>query len=102
MSSLRYVDQCFNEFNENPTHLSLLSYDLVGLIYYLSLKTNLSNLNKLVINLLKKKKINKVINKNNLYYKKNTIKNIISVLKKINISELKRIKNFNDIKFYEH
>ena len=36
----------FNEFNENPTHLSLLSYDLVGLVYYLSLKTDLSNLNK--------------------------------------------------------
>ena len=37
----------FTEFYENPTHLSLLSYDLVGLVYYLSLKTNLSNLNKL-------------------------------------------------------
>ena len=37
----------FNEFNENPTHLSLLSYDLVGLVYYLSFKNNLSNLNKL-------------------------------------------------------
>ena len=68
----------------------------------MNIDSDLSNLNKLVINLLKKKKINKVINKNNLYYKKNTIKNIISVLKKINISELKRIKNFNDIKFYEH
>ena len=37
----------FTEFYENPTHLSLLSYDLVGLVYYLSLKTNLSNLDKL-------------------------------------------------------
>ena len=42
-----YKNKFFNEFNENPTHLSLLSYDLVGLVYYLSLKTNLSNLNKL-------------------------------------------------------
>ena len=42
-----YKKKFFNEFNENPTHLSLLSYDLVGLVYYLSLKTNLSNLNKL-------------------------------------------------------
>jgi len=28
----------------------LLSYDLVGLVYYLSLKTNLSNLNKVFKN----------------------------------------------------
>jgi ABC-type branched-subunit amino acid transport system substrate-binding protein len=45
-----YKNKFFNEFNENPTHLSLLSYDLVGLVYYLSLKTNLSNLNKLFKN----------------------------------------------------
>ncbi len=37
----------FNEkflkiYNENPNHLALLSYDLVGLIYYLSLKMDLS------------------------------------------------------------
>ena len=42
-----YKKKFFNEFNEYPTHLSLLSYDLVGLVYYLSLKTNLSELNKL-------------------------------------------------------
>ena len=42
-----YKYKFFNEFNENPSHLSLLSYDLVGLVYYLSLKTNLSKLNKL-------------------------------------------------------
>ena len=42
-----YKNKFFKEFNEHPSHLSLLSYDLVGLIYYLSLKTNLSNLNKL-------------------------------------------------------
>ena len=42
-----YKDKFFNEFNEYPSHLSLLSYDLVGLVYYLSLKTNLSNLDKL-------------------------------------------------------
>jgi len=34
------------EFNENPNHLSLLGYDLVGLIYYLSLKNSLSDLDK--------------------------------------------------------
>ncbi|MDC1330148.1 ABC transporter substrate-binding protein [Pelagibacteraceae bacterium] len=42
-----YKDKFFKEFNKNPSHLALLSYDLVGLVYYLSLKTNLSNLNKL-------------------------------------------------------
>ena len=42
-----YKKKFFEEFNEYPSHLSLLSYDLVGLVYYLSLKTNLSNLNKL-------------------------------------------------------
>ena len=35
-----------NEFNEEPNHISLLSYDLVGLIYYLSLKNNISDINK--------------------------------------------------------
>ncbi len=42
-----YKNKFFKEFNEYPSHLSLLSYDLVGLVYYLSLKTSLSNLNKL-------------------------------------------------------
>ena len=42
-----YKEKFFNEFNEYPSHLALLSYDLVGLVYYLSLNTNLSNLNKL-------------------------------------------------------
>ena len=42
-----YKNKYFSEFNEYPSHLALLSYDLVGLVYYLSLKTNLSNLNKL-------------------------------------------------------
>ena len=42
-----YKKKFFEEFDEYPDHLSLLSYDLVGLIYYLSLKNNLSELNKL-------------------------------------------------------
>tara|TARA_B100001057_G_scaffold407760_1_gene421747 strand:- start:32 stop:1186 length:1155 start_codon:yes stop_codon:yes gene_type:complete len=37
----------FDEFNEFPSHLSLLSYDLIGLVYYLSLRSDFSNLNKL-------------------------------------------------------
>jgi hypothetical protein len=35
----------FNQFNENPNHISLLSYDLVGLIYYLSSKNEFSKKN---------------------------------------------------------
>ncbi len=37
----------YKEFNEYPNYLSLLSYDLVGLIYYLSLNENLADINKL-------------------------------------------------------
>ena len=37
----------YNAFNEDPTHLSLLSYDLVGLVYYLSINSNRENLNKI-------------------------------------------------------
>ena len=39
-----FVKKFSNKYNEVPNHLSLLSYDLVGLIYYLSLKNDLSNL----------------------------------------------------------
>ena len=35
------------EYNQKPNHLSLLSYDLLGLIYYLSLQTDFSNINEL-------------------------------------------------------
>ena len=42
-----YKIKYFNAFNEDPNHLSLLSYDLVGLVYYLSLNSNIENLNKI-------------------------------------------------------
>ena len=42
-----YKIKYFNAFNEDPTHLSLLSYDLVGLVYYLSLNNDLKELNKI-------------------------------------------------------
>ena len=38
-----YKKKFFKEFNEYPSHLSLLSYDLTGLVYYLSLKNNFSD-----------------------------------------------------------
>jgi len=37
----------YNAFKEDPTHLSLLSYDLIGLVYYLSLNADIRNLNKI-------------------------------------------------------
>ena len=42
-----YKIKYFNAFNEDPTHLSLLSYDLVGLVYYLSINSDVDNLNKI-------------------------------------------------------
>ena len=46
--SLENFQNKFNkEFNENPNYLSLLSYDLIGLVYYLSLKSSLENVNNL-------------------------------------------------------
>ena len=39
-----FKDKFFEKFNEYPNHLSLLSYDLVGLVYYLSLENELSKL----------------------------------------------------------
>ena len=43
----KFEEKFFSEFNQDPNHISLLSYDLVGLIYYLSLKNNVSQINKL-------------------------------------------------------
>ena len=42
-----YKIKYFNAFNEDPNHLSLLSYDLVGLVYYLSLNSDVKKLNKI-------------------------------------------------------
>ncbi len=42
-----FIDKFSEKYDENPNHLSLLSYDLIGLIYYLSLKTDLSNLGEM-------------------------------------------------------
>ena len=42
-----FEDKFKTEFKESPNHLSLLSYDLIGLIYYLSLKSDLSEKEKI-------------------------------------------------------
>ena len=38
-----FTDKFAESYNEKPNHLSLLSYDLVGLVYYLTLKNDLSD-----------------------------------------------------------
>ena len=47
-----FQNKFYKEFNEKPNHLSLLSYDLVGLVYYLSLNNDLTKIDSL----FKKKK----------------------------------------------
>ena len=42
-----FKNKFFSRFKKKPSHLSLLSYDLVGLIYYLSINNELTDLNKL-------------------------------------------------------
>ena len=37
-----YKERFYKKFEDYPNHLSLLSYDLIGLIYYLSLKNDFS------------------------------------------------------------
>jgi len=43
----KFNEKFLKTYNETPNHLALLSYDLVGLIYYLSLKTDLSQTKEL-------------------------------------------------------
>jgi len=47
----KFNNKFTKEYNIKPNHLTLLSYDLLGLIYYLSLKNDFSNIN----NIFKKK-----------------------------------------------
>ena len=42
----KFKKKFLNKFNEDPNHISLLSYDLIGLVYYLSLKNNITEINK--------------------------------------------------------
>ncbi len=71
-----YKIKYFNAFNEDPTHLSLLSYDLVGLVYYLSLNSNMENLNK-------------------IFKKKNSFRG------KIGIFDIKNNKIYHRLNFYK-
>ena len=71
-----YKIKYFNAFNEDPSHLSLLSYDLVGLVYYLSLNSNAKNLNK-------------------IFKRKNSFKG------KIGIFDIKNNKIYHRLNFYK-
>ena len=42
----KFKEKFLQQFNEEPNHISLLSYDLIGLIYYLSLKNDIIEINK--------------------------------------------------------
>ena len=66
----------FKEFEEYPNYLSLLSYDFIGLIYYLSLK-------------------NKLDDPKNLFENKNTFKG------KIGIFDIKNNKINHRLNFYK-
>ena len=66
----------FKEFNEYPNYLSLLSYDLIGLTYYLSLK-------------------NQLVDPDNLFKNKNTFKG------KIGIFDIENNKINHRLNFYK-
>ena len=66
----------FKEFNEYPNYLSLLSYDLIGLTYYLSLK-------------------NQLVDPDNLFKNKNTFKG------KIGIFDIENNKINHKLNFYK-
>ena len=42
----KFKKNFFKKFDQDPNHISLLSYDLIGLIYYLSLKNDITEINK--------------------------------------------------------
>ena len=66
------------EFNEYPNYLSLLTYDLVGVIYYLSLNAELNDINK-------------------LFKKKNSFKGKIGIFN-IKNNKINHILNFYQVK----
>ncbi len=71
-----FNEKFFNEYNSKPNHLSLLSYDLLGLVYYLSLKSDFSDIN-------------------NIFRKENSFKG------KIGIFDVKNNKIYHRLNFYK-
>ncbi len=73
---INFEKKFFKEFKKKPNHLSLLSYDLVGLIYFLSLNNEITDINK-------------------LFKKKNSFKG------KIGIFDIKDNKIYHRLNFYQ-
>ena len=69
-----FVSEYFNIYNEYPNQISFLSFDLVGLVYFLIYK------NDFVIN-------------NKIFYKKNKFKGKIGIFE-INKNKISHILNF--------
>ena len=80
-----FNERFFLKYNKYPNHLSLLSYDLVGLVYYLSLKNGINDPNKLF------KKKNSFKGKIGLFDIENNRINHILNFYKIENSEIKEI-----------
>jgi len=70
----KFVNEYFNIYNQYPNQLSFLSYDLVGLVYFLIYK------NDFIIN-------------NKIFYKKNKFKGKIGIFE-INKNKISHILNF--------
>ena len=64
----KFTKEYFDLFNENPSQIAILSYDLVGLIYYSLIQNNFEVNNKLFFKKNKFKGVSGVfeINKNNI------------------------------------
>jgi len=73
----KFKNKFYKKFEKYPNHLSLLSYDLVGLIYYLSLKNEVMEIDK-------------------IFNKKNSFKGKIGVFE-INDNEINHKLNFYQI-----
>ena len=71
-----FQNKFYREFNEIPNHLALLGYDLIGLVYYLSLNNDLTKINS-------------------LFKKKNTFKG------KIGIFDIQDNNIFHRLNFYQ-
>ena len=73
----QFIDEYFNQYNSKPNQISFLSYDLIGLIYFL-LYDNKFNVSK------------------NIFYKKNKFKGKIGVFE-INENKINHTLNFYSV-----
>ena len=64
----KFKETYFINFNEYPTEISILAYDMLGLIYFLNKKNKIENYNFSKKNKFKGTVSNFQINKNIVYY----------------------------------